>query len=213
MRENINKIVGIKDGEVYVLESVFNDNGFKGATGYSMRPLTKEYVEQSKDPENLRELWKQAVKYEHTDLGLVEWAEEVNEEAESEGRLFATDDDSFREEFLELVETLPKSKRDIINAMTDLTWEVSGCGRHFEEDMKFDVVFDKKLISLINKYESKQVEEDKVYELCPFCSQEVELKNAKKCVAQECPVCKKPILPCNLCDSCDNACGQANTNK
>ena len=39
MRRTINKIVGIKDNEVYVLEDVFNDNGFKGATGYSMRPF------------------------------------------------------------------------------------------------------------------------------------------------------------------------------
>lgn len=155
MRKIINEIVGIKDGEVFVLESVFDDNGFKGATGYSMRPLTNEDVEQYKDPENLRELWKQAVSNDITDLGLEEWTEEVNDEAELEGRLFATDDDSFREEFENLVEQLPKSKKDKVKSMTDLTWEVSGCGRHFTKNMKFDVVFDKKLVDLINEYEGE----------------------------------------------------------
>ena len=44
----------------------------------------------------------------------------------------------------------------------------------------------------------------------PYCGNEVELKNAKKLVSQECPVCKKMIMPCSLCDSCDNECGKAN---
>lgn len=49
-----------------------------------------------------------------------------------------------------------------------------------------------------------------IYELCPYCNNEVVLKNARKLVPQECPVCKKNIMPCNLCDTCDNSCGQAN---
>lgn len=155
MRRTINKIVGIKDNEVYVLEDVFNDNGFKGATGYSMRPLTKEYVEQCKEPENLRELWKQAVQAEQTDLGLDEWAEEVNEEAENEGRYHATDDDSFRDDFFNLLDELPEEQRKQVDELTDLSWEVSGCGRHFTKDMKFDVVFDQKLVDLINEYEEE----------------------------------------------------------
>ena len=49
-----------------------------------------------------------------------------------------------------------------------------------------------------------------ILQLCPYCGNEVELKNAKKLVSQECPVCKKMIMPCSLCDSCDNECGKAN---
>ena len=49
MRENVNEIVGIKDDEVYVLQTVFDDNGFKGATGYSMRPLTQSEVDDRLD--------------------------------------------------------------------------------------------------------------------------------------------------------------------
>lgn len=48
------------------------------------------------------------------------------------------------------------------------------------------------------------------YELCPYCNNEVELKNAHKLTEQECPVCHKSIMPCNLCDTCDNKCGRAN---
>lgn len=46
----INRIVGIKDGEVFVLNEVFNG----GAVGYSMSPLTKGQVEEMKDPEYVR---------------------------------------------------------------------------------------------------------------------------------------------------------------
>ena len=148
-RQAINKIVGIKDGEVYVLEDVFKG----GATGYTMRPLTKDYVEEMKDPEYIRDLWKQAVQAGQTDLGLEEWADEVNEEAEMEGRLFATDDDSYRDEFEDLVEELPQEQKEKVQKLTDLTWEASGCGRCFKKDMKFDVVFNKELLDLINKHE------------------------------------------------------------
>lgn len=152
-RQTINKIVGIKDGEVYVLEEVYNDNGFKGAVGYSMRPLTKDYVEKMKDPKYMRDLWKQTVQADETDLGLEEWADEANEEAEMDGRLFATDDPSYRDEFEDLVEELPQEQKEQVQKLTDLTWEVSSCGRCFKKDMKFDVVFDKELLGLINKHE------------------------------------------------------------
>lgn len=153
-RQAINKIVGIKDGEVYVLEEVFKG----GAVGYSMRPLTKDYVEEMKDPECIRDLWKQAVQADETDLGLEEWADEANEEAKMEGRYFATDDDSYRDEFEDLVEELPQEQKEQVQELTDLTWEVSCCGRcfknrFFEKDMKFDVVFNKELLDLINKHE------------------------------------------------------------
>lgn len=54
---------------------------------------------------------------------------------------------------------------------------------------------------------------ENTYELCPYCNNEVELKNAHKLKEQECPVCKKHIMPCNLCDTCDNSCGKAVINQ
>lgn len=38
-----------------------------------------------------------------------------------------------------------------------------------------------------------------VYEVCPFCEEEVKLKSVMK--VQSCPSCGKLILPCSLCDS------------
>ena len=46
----INQIVGIKDGEIYVLEDVFkHSDGFKGTTGYSMNVITQEYIDGMND--------------------------------------------------------------------------------------------------------------------------------------------------------------------
>ena len=145
----INRIVGIKDGEVYVLNEVCNC----GAVGYSMGALTTDQVEEMKDPEYVRDSWVQEVQAGNTDLGLEEWAEEANEAAELEGRLFATDDPSYRDEFEDLVEELPQEQKEQVHKLTDLTWQVCSCGRCFDKDMKFDVVFDKALLDLINKHE------------------------------------------------------------
>ena len=156
MRENVNEIVGIKDDEVYVLQTVFDDNGFKGATGYSMRPLTQSEVDDRlDDAEYYRDLWKQAVENDQTDLGLDEFVQEANEEAEMDGLYYCGDDDSFRSEFEDLIEELPEAKKKQLESMTDLSWTVCGCGRHFTKNMKFDVVFNKKLVDLINKYEEE----------------------------------------------------------
>jgi predicted RNA-binding Zn-ribbon protein involved in translation (DUF1610 family) len=37
-----------------------------------------------------------------------------------------------------------------------------------------------------------------IYEVCPFCEQEVELEN--KYNPQKCPNCGEYILPCSICD-------------
>ena len=56
--------------------------------------------------------------------------------------------------------------------------------------------------------------EDKIYELCPLCEDEVQLDNIFK--VQTCPTCGKAIVPCSICpslakgictyDSTDNKC-------
>lgn len=152
---HINKPVGMVGDEVYVLEYVFG-KGFSGASGYSMRPLMKQEVEDRKnDIEYLREFWVEAVKDGNTDLGLEEYAEECNEEAEMNDQLFCGDDDSFRADFEDMVEELPQEQKEQIKSLTDLTWSCAGCGRCFSKDMKFDVVFDQELIDLINEYEKE----------------------------------------------------------
>lgn len=46
----------------------------------------------------------------------------------------------------------------------------------------------------------------KTWELCPHCEQEVELKNPKEKVKQECPNCGKMIYPCSICSECNKSC-------
>lgn len=151
---DVNKIVGIKDNEVYVLEYVFDDDGFKGAVGYSMRTLTKQEVEDYRsDTEHLRDIWVEAVKSGHTSFGLDDFAEMANEEAEMYGRYYCGDDDSFRDKFHDLLDELTDDEKKLLPT-TDLDWTCCGCGRHFDKDMKFDVVFNREALDLIYEYEN-----------------------------------------------------------
>lgn len=43
-----------------------------------------------------------------------------------------------------------------------------------------------------------------VFEYCPYCENEVELKAELK--VQKCPQCGKWIVPCSLCENCKNEC-------
>lgn len=152
---DVNKIVGVKNGEVYVLQYVFDNNGFKGATGYSMRPLMKKEVDDFKnDTEYLRDIWVEAVQSGNTDLGLEDFAEEANEEAEMNDQYYCGDDDSFRADFNDLLDELTDEEKKMLPT-TDLDWTCVGCGRNFEKGMKFDVVFNKEALDLINEYEGE----------------------------------------------------------
>ena len=55
--------------------------------------------------------------------------------------------------------------------------------------------------------------DDDTYEVCPHCENEVKLVEAKKKVYQECPVCKKKILPCSLCEQEEMNCGECQKEK
>lgn len=44
----------------------------------------------------------------------------------------------------------------------------------------------------------------KTWELCPYCDNEVELKNPIEKVRQRCPICGEMILPCSICSQCCN---------
>lgn len=55
--------------------------------------------------------------------------------------------------------------------------------------------------------------EDFVYEVCPICEQEVQLENPKLKTPQKCPHCGKYIMPCALCEDCDNSCNWFNLNR
>ena len=105
----INKLVGIKDGEIYVLSECFKyDDNFKGCTGYSMRPLTQEEIDDANDASNgdLEYIWRDIVSNGGTLQGYEEWFEEAVDEAHASGLYFPCDDPSYRYDFDSLIRNI-----------------------------------------------------------------------------------------------------------
>ena len=161
----INQIVGIKDGELYVLEDVFKySDGFKGATGYSMNVITQEYIDNMNDIDYLENeldyLWREAVQAGKTTDSLSDYMQSLVDECQFYGQLFPLDDNSFRYETEKLVEELPAEQKAELEKVFGVmgedytTWSVSGCGRCFNANDKWDVVFRPDLLELIKQYEN-----------------------------------------------------------
>lgn len=161
----INQIVGIKGGELYVLEDVFKyGDGFKGATGYSMGTISQSYIDEMNDICTLCEeydyLWREAVQAGSTEKGLEEFMQDWVYESSCYGYLFPSDDNSFRYDTEKLVEELPAEQKaeleKVFGVMGEdfVTWSVSGCGRCFNPNDEWDVVFRPDLLELIKQYEN-----------------------------------------------------------
>lgn len=139
-----NKIMGVgENGEVYVLNEVFNygdgKNGFHGATYYSMEPIDQATIDAQSDPENLRDIWQEAVRAGQTDLGLEDFAEQLKDEM-SDDQLWVFDDTSFVDDFNEaLAEASPEVLAKIGNP---IAWRCFGCGRLGDPDEKQMIILD-----------------------------------------------------------------------
>lgn len=158
----IHKIVGIKDGAVYVLEETFQsgDKGMKGAVGYSMRPLTQEEIDNASDPQNLRDLWVEAVKADETDLGLDEWVENLEYDMDSDQH-YPFEDTSFRTNFKYLLENssarIKKKIQEVFGVEGEdyVDWSSYSCGRCFSADDEWDEVLNKGALESIKQFEGE----------------------------------------------------------
>ena len=161
----INQIVGIKDGELYVLEDVFKySDGFKGATGYSMNVITQEYIDNMNDIDYLCKendyLWREAVQAQRTTDSLQEFMQSLIDESLYNDMLFPFDDNSFRHQTEKLVKELPTEQKAELEKVFGImgedyvTWNCSDCGRCFNANDEWDVVFRPDLLELIKQYES-----------------------------------------------------------
>ena len=161
----INQIVGIKNNELYVLEHVFkHSDDFKGATGYHMSIITQDYIDEMNDVHFLCEeysyLWREAVQAGHTELGLQEFMQDWIDSCQYDDLLFPTDDNSFRYMTEKLIKELPEDQKKQIEEVFGVmgedfaAWDCSGCGRCFNADDEWDVVFRPDLLELIKEYES-----------------------------------------------------------
>ena len=154
-----NKAVGICGGEVYILEYIFEDGSFKGAVGYSMRPVYQEYIDQMCDPKTVAEycsdLWREQVASGATELGLAEYCEQVVRDSGFDGRLHPLDDPSYRGEFEQVLETCDPETRKAIKKLGGdcVAWECGAGGRCFSKGLEWEQVFDPKLLAEIEKAE------------------------------------------------------------
>lgn len=162
--KQINQIVGIKDGELFVLENVFKySDGFKGATGYSMSTITQSYIDDMNDLDTLCDehdyLWREAVQAGSTTLGLQEFMQEWVDSCRYNEQLYPFDDNSFRYQTENLVKELPTDQKQELEKVFGVmgkdfeAWSVGGCGRCFNANDKWDVVFRPDLVELIKEYE------------------------------------------------------------
>ena len=164
---NINKIVGIKDDEIYVVIYTFGEDGepkgFHGATGYSMRPLKQNEIDDGNDPYNNEDLWLEAVRRGETYLGLEDWVEKVLVANMYSDELFPCDDTSHRFEFNELIDELPQEQKQIIEdvfgkkGIDFVEWTSSRGGRCFSKDDKWDYVFNQEVLDEIMRFENEEV--------------------------------------------------------
>ena len=140
-----NKIVGRIGNDYYFLDYTFlHSDNFRGATGSKLSPLTEdEYnkrVEDYFNIDNMREYWQQAVEAKKTDLGLDDWIELVRD-TDGEEYIIDRSDEPYAEILREML------------GHEAFEVECVGGGRCFKKNMKFDEVYNKKLVKEINKFE------------------------------------------------------------
>ena len=161
----INQIVGIKGGELYVLEDVFKySDGFKGATGYSMNTISQSYIDEGNEVDFLCEeydyLWREAVQAGSTTDSLQEFMQNWVDECSLYDQLYPFDDNSYRYDTEKLVKALPEEQKaeleKVFGVMGEdyVTWSVGSCGRCFKADDEWDVIFRPDLLELIKQYEN-----------------------------------------------------------
>lgn len=164
MRESTkyNKIIGIANGRVYVLEETFKyGDGFKGCCGYAMSTISQDYIDEHNDVDYLCDyedyLWREAVKAEQTTLGLRDFVEELVRDCCD---LFPFDDPSFRMDFEQaLQDARPEVAKKVIeyfgaDSEEFGAWNNECCGRCFDKDMKWEELFEPELWEMIRTYET-----------------------------------------------------------
>ena len=142
------KPVGIKDGTIYFLDGVFKyHDGFKGATGTRLDPITQAEIDNNNDIDNAtewyREIWQESAHGGHTEQSLKEFVEDcLNHQ-----------DGDYPGHDLSHYEYHDEAKKYFDDDVE--TFHCVGGGRCFDEELlsSFDKVIDQSLIDLIRKYE------------------------------------------------------------
>lgn len=162
-----NKILGIKNDTLVVLEYTFEDSdNFKGAVGYIMNTLTQAEIDERKSFDYAdKYMWKEAVQNDYTELGFEDWWQDLVDECEMSDELFPYDDNSFRYQTERLWEELSDEDRqkleEVLGVMGEdfVTFDCAGGGRCItSEDDDWQVVLDEDLLNKCKELENVATE-------------------------------------------------------
>ena len=122
------KILGVKDNEIVILESINDFTGCGEKSGQlhaiTMRPITKEQIEYSWSEDGMEDWWKEAVQSGRTCSGLSDFIEEMKSEYDES--LPFLDDNSFRARTEDALSKLPISQTTKIINLLEESCEING---------------------------------------------------------------------------------------
>ena len=145
---NYNLLVAEKDGEFYFCDYIFkHTDGFKGATGSILRPISKGEYEERTTLEYLldsyEDIWRESVSDGSTTQGLEDWCQHVSD--------IDGDEAFFDLSYPELWEQL----RDLGYSEKEYpVFECTGGGRCFGNNDKYDKIYNQELLDKITEIES-----------------------------------------------------------
>lgn len=154
MKAQIDKkqLVGRVGDQYYICDYVFrHGDGFKGATGIVLVPVSEARRDEETDPngdytkDRFEDCWRQAVQAGSTTKGLDAYVEEI---LSIDGDEAVYDMSGYA--YWDMI-------REAIPELTEEAYPVFECvggGRCFDKDMKFDEVYNQALLDEIAQYES-----------------------------------------------------------
>lgn len=160
-KDDYNKLVGSIDSEYYFVDYIFNDaDGFKGATGTIVMPVSKQYYDYATSEEGILERYMDA-------MGEDEWLNTLGldrDDFEDEDEMIKAIEDGiydlyrvgelnpFEEVSYELEEQM-RQLPEFSDSDEYPLFETIGGGRIFDKDRKFDKIYDQELYDKIRKIE------------------------------------------------------------
>lgn len=146
-----NKLVGRIGDSFYFCDYIFrHEDGFKGATGTVLEPVSNSEYEDRMDSSNsdtleyFKEVWQQAVQNDSTEANLEDWVEDVLN-IDGEEAIWDLSGYAFHDQIREAEPEYTKDDYPLFSC--------SGGGRCFDANMKFDKIYDKELWKKIQAIE------------------------------------------------------------
>jgi hypothetical protein len=148
--KNYSKLLGkTENGEYVFVDNIFDHgDGFCGATGIILVPISKQEYDERMSVENFKDryedIWRDVVSNGNTVESLEDWCQSILD-SEGEDVVF---DLSYRDRYWDELRELGLSEEEYP------VFECIGGGRCFTSKSKYEVVYDKKLLKAVHKIEA-----------------------------------------------------------